>query len=628
MSGIYIIKKGITNFDTDAIVNAANSHLAEGGGVCGAIFFAAGSAELTKACKAIGHCDTGNAVITPGFNLDAKYIIHAVGPKWVDGKHGEPSKLYDAYKNSLELAMNNNLHSITFPLISAGIYGYPMEGSWRKGIRASKNFFKHFPDYEMDIYFAVLDDITKTTGEVILKTIEAEDEKKPAVDYQALEEKAADISDEPSPQKQSTKEDRIAVFKDTQNWCESDPDLKAAIEKAKKNTEIFWEDNYPAFDQTYTKPLTVSVTKERSFEAAMRLKKENHLFNRIAVMNFANAFRPGGGVEKGASAQEECLCRTSTLYPLLRQNSMREFYDYHKNKGTSKASDSLIYTEGVIICKTDEDLPKRMPQKDWTEVDVITIAAPDLRTSPNQYAPLADSTSSMNDAELFAYHVKRAVHMLTVAAYKKAEILVLGAFGCGAFQNNPEVVAKAYRAAIQEFPCVFREIVFAVYCPPGRSKNYDIFRAVLGNGVFAPLPKFKILTDYIEKLEGDEYGYIHAEEGHAGTMDDPVPMPFPHYSDTVQQFIKDIHEFSYIHQEYDFANYLQVLEDAGIKDPECKDDEKPDAKLTLAKLFYIVRQERFCDGLILEHLKSGNLQRLLKRLKKIDENETIINAVI
>ena len=103
--GIYIIQKGITNFDTDAIVNAANSHLAEGSGICGAIFSAAGSAELTKACKAIGYCDTGNAVITPGFNLDAKYIIHAVGPKWVDGKHGEPSKLYDAYKNSLELAV-------------------------------------------------------------------------------------------------------------------------------------------------------------------------------------------------------------------------------------------------------------------------------------------------------------------------------------------------------------------------------------------------------------------------------------------------------------------------------------------------------------------------------------------
>ena len=93
MNSIEIKKISITKLDTDAIVNAANEGLLEGGGVCGAIFLEAGSVELTKACNSIGGCKTGNAVITPGFNLTAKYVIHAVGPRWFDGKHNEPKLL-------------------------------------------------------------------------------------------------------------------------------------------------------------------------------------------------------------------------------------------------------------------------------------------------------------------------------------------------------------------------------------------------------------------------------------------------------------------------------------------------------------------------------------------------------
>ena len=84
----------------------------------------------------------------------------------------------------------------------------------------------------------------------------------------------------------------------------------------------------------------------------------------------------------------------------------------------------------------------------------------------------------MNDAELFGYHVKRAIHMLTVAAAKQADILVLGAFGCGAFQNDPEVVAKAYKTAIAEFPKVFDSVEFAVYCSPGNERNYEAFKKI------------------------------------------------------------------------------------------------------------------------------------------------------
>ena len=268
---------------------------------------------------------------------------------------------------------------------------------------------------------------------------------------------------------------RIEVFQDTLNWINSDKDLSDSVTRAKKNTEVIYEDDYPSFDKDKTFDTVITVTGDRSFQAAMRLSSENP-GSKIAVMNFANAFHAGGGVVKGASAQEECLCRTSTLYPLIYRKSLyNSFYKYHKDKNTPKASDSLIYTEGVVICKTDEDLPKRMDKKDWVTVDVITIAAPDLRKSSNKYFGLVNGGGNMNDAELFGYHVKRAIHMFTVAAAKGADVLVLGAFGCGAFQNNPEVVARAYKVAIQEFPKVFKKIEFAVYCPPGSSVNYDVF---------------------------------------------------------------------------------------------------------------------------------------------------------
>ena len=178
MSNIKIQKIGITKLNVDAIVNAANEGLWEGGGVCGAIFAEAGSKELTKACKAIGGCKTGSAVITPGFNLSAKYIIHAVGPRWNGGNSGEPEQLYDAYKSSLELAMENNCHSIAFPLISAGIFGYPKEGAWRKGLRACETFINKYPEYDIEIIFAVLDQHILELGEKVLRDIRGGDDRR------------------------------------------------------------------------------------------------------------------------------------------------------------------------------------------------------------------------------------------------------------------------------------------------------------------------------------------------------------------------------------------------------------------------------------------------------------------
>jgi O-acetyl-ADP-ribose deacetylase (regulator of RNase III) len=138
--------------------------------VCGAIFREAGSKELTKACDKIGGCKTGDAVITQGFNLAARYIIHAVGPRWNGGNSDEPTLLYSAYKQSLHLAQENGCHSIGFPLISAGIFGYPIELAWETAIQACVDFIQN-ESYEIEIIFAVLDEKILEIGEKTINSI-------------------------------------------------------------------------------------------------------------------------------------------------------------------------------------------------------------------------------------------------------------------------------------------------------------------------------------------------------------------------------------------------------------------------------------------------------------------------
>ena len=149
-----IIRNDITKLNVDAIVNAANSRLMAGGGVCGAIFNAAGEDKLQKACDEIGYCDVGEAVITKGFDLKAKYIIHTVGPMYGKDPLNEEVQLYSCYKNSLELAKKNGVTSIAFPLISSGIYGYPKTEALKIASRAIRDFLA---ENDMQVYLVVYD---------------------------------------------------------------------------------------------------------------------------------------------------------------------------------------------------------------------------------------------------------------------------------------------------------------------------------------------------------------------------------------------------------------------------------------------------------------------------------------
>lgn len=149
-----LVRNDLTKLKVDAIVNAANTALQIGGGVCGAIFRAAGETELQEACNKIGGCKVGEAIITEGFKLDAKWIIHTPGPIWQGGLNQEGAMLKTSYENSLELAKNHQCESIAFPLISTGIYGYPKEEALQIAVSTISSFLMH---HDMHVYLVVFD---------------------------------------------------------------------------------------------------------------------------------------------------------------------------------------------------------------------------------------------------------------------------------------------------------------------------------------------------------------------------------------------------------------------------------------------------------------------------------------
>lgn len=268
---------------------------------------------------------------------------------------------------------------------------------------------------------------------------------------------------------------RVEVFKDTMARIEAEGDLRQAVSKSIETQRFIAEGAAIALpDPPYAEPAAVTVTKNRSFEAA-RPYAEQGL--RTAVLNFASSTSPGGGVTRGAGAQEECLCRVSTLYPCLTDERMWNlFYAPHRRAKNPLHNDDIIYTKDVLVLKDDDYRPLERP----FAVDVVTCAAPNLREdATNAYNPSDGDRADIAPAELLALHEKRGRRILSVAAANGAQALVLGAFGCGAFRNDPDIVARAYANILPAFRRHFRAIEFAVFCRPRSTRNYDAFASAM-----------------------------------------------------------------------------------------------------------------------------------------------------
>lgn len=181
-----IIRNDITKMKIDAVVNAANTALKMGGGVCGAIFSQAGKEKLKEECDVIGKCYVGEAVITSGYSLLAKYIIHTVGPIWDGGNSGEANLLYNCYINSLKLAFKYKCQSIAFPLISSGIYGYPKDKALQIAISAIGEFLIN---HEMMVYLVVYDKKAFVLSQKLFATIEKYIDDNYVEDYSLSEQR-------------------------------------------------------------------------------------------------------------------------------------------------------------------------------------------------------------------------------------------------------------------------------------------------------------------------------------------------------------------------------------------------------------------------------------------------------
>lgn len=267
-----------------------------------------------------------------------------------------------------------------------------------------------------------------------------------------------------------TKE-RIEVFEDTKLLYSNDPRLQKSITGSVSGA-MYFPDDCMLFlpPPRITTPMSVSVSRRRAFEAAMH-QLDLEPSSKVAVLNFASGTNPGGGVERGSPAQEESLCRCSTLYPVLTACELlgRTYYDRHRRLHDARYTDSCIYTPHITVFKTDTNCPERMPIGKWKQVDVISCAAPNLRAIQSSKGP------AITPEELLELHKARARRIFHVAAIFKVDTLILGAFGCGAFGNPPDIVARAYREILEEFDQYIPKVEFAVYCTPGDSWNYEAF---------------------------------------------------------------------------------------------------------------------------------------------------------
>ena len=231
------------------------------------------------------------------------------------------------------------------------------------------------------------------------------------------------------------RQENIEIFEDTQRLYKTNVRLIEAIKRSAKEQQLFKSDCQITEERqrSAVPPAKICVSAKRTLEAASAYA---YTGKKVCVLNFASANNPGGGVTRGSSAQEEAICRCSTLFPNLNEQRMwTNFYNPHRRQHNSLHNDDCIYTPGVIAFKSDTNNPKLLPEEKWYSVNVLTCAAPNLREKPSNGMNSGDGNASVHVSreELQALHEKRMRKVLEIAANKENDVVILGAFGCGAF---------------------------------------------------------------------------------------------------------------------------------------------------------------------------------------------------
>ena len=254
----------------------------------------------------------------------------------------------------------------------------------------------------------------------------------------------------------------IESFHDTRMRFKNDPQLAQKTRQMKERSRLY-RGGVVSPQRAIKGESRCEVVEDTTFRCAQGLLEAG---KRVAVLNFANPHEPGGGVKRGAMAQEECLCRSSNLFLALDQYPFeRDYYKWHRRNGDDMFSDRLIYSPGVTVIKSDDEIPVLLDSP--FEVDVITCAAPYLR-----FGQALRDVRALTDI-----YRRRIRNILETAMSYGVDRLVLGAFGCGAFHNDPALMAGAfYDLLIREgYAARFERVVFAIKADGRGRANYETF---------------------------------------------------------------------------------------------------------------------------------------------------------
>lgn len=259
----------------------------------------------------------------------------------------------------------------------------------------------------------------------------------------------------------------ISAFEDTMQCIRRNAQLNQRTKQSIMHTQIFPPNSHSKKHPHYESP-EVTVTTETTVSAARRLYRA---YTRLALLNFANPLEPGGGVLRGATAQEESICRASTLYPCLTSTQASAFYELHRSIPYHflgfLATDSLLYSPGVTLFKEEDENGVPLYTERWCIAEVITCAAPCFYSRMN----------CLPDDELLPLFTKRIKNIMEAAIDHDIASLILGAFGCGAFRNPPLVVAEAFRQVLlmPRYRYAFAHVCFAIRRSNSFCENVEAF---------------------------------------------------------------------------------------------------------------------------------------------------------